>query len=134
MSVTTCIFDAYGTLFDVGAAARQVADEPGNEAFSANWPEIARTWRDKQLQYSWLRAVADVHKDFWQVTQDSLDYTLEAHGLTSEPLRTRLLDLYWTLKAYPEVPDMLAQLKGAALTTGILSNGSPEMLDSAVDF
>lgn len=133
MPITTCIFDAYGTLFDVAAAARQVADEPGNEEFSAKWPEIARTWRDKQLQYSWLRAVADAHKDFWQVTQDSLDYTLEAHGFASESLRQRLLDLYWKLKAFPEVPPMLAALKDQGMVTGILSNGSPDMLDAAVE-
>jgi len=133
MPITTCIFDAYGTLFDVAAAARQVAAEPGREAFAAKWPEIAKTWRDKQLGYTWLRAIADAHTDFWQVTQDALDYTLEANGFDDESLRERLLALYWELGAFPEVPNVLARLQGAGMFTGILSNGSPEMLDGAVD-
>jgi 2-haloacid dehalogenase len=133
MAITTCVFDAYGTLFDVSAAAREVAAEPGREAFSAKWVEVANHWRLKQLQYSWLRAVADAHADFWQVTQDGLDWALEASGLDRDAgLRQRLLDLYWQLQAYPEVPDMLAALKAGGLQTAILSNGSPDMLNGAV--
>jgi 2-haloacid dehalogenase len=132
MPISTCIFDAYGTLFDVASAARQVAAEPGREKFAEKWLEISRTWREKQLGYTWLRAVADAHTDFWQVTQDALDFTLELHGFDDASLRERLLELYWNLSAYPEVPDVLARLQGANLATGILSNGSPEMLDGAV--
>ncbi|MCF6305602.1 MAG: haloacid dehalogenase type II [Rhodobacteraceae bacterium] len=132
MPVTTCIFDAYGTLFDVAAAARIAAAEPEREAFAAKWPQIAADWRAKQLQYTWLRAVSDTHTDFWQVTQDGLDYALEAAGLATPELRKRLLALYFELAAFPEVPVMLAQLKDAGLKTGILSNGSPDMLDAAV--
>lgn len=131
--VTTCIFDAYGTLFDVAAAARVAAAEPGREAFAEDWPAIAATWRLKQLQYTWLRAVADAHADFWEVTQNGLDYALEAHGHAGDAeLRERLLALYWELEAFPEVPKMLHALKQAGFATGILSNGSPPMLDGAV--
>ena len=132
MAITTCIFDAYGTLFDVAAAAREAAGEPGQEALAANWQALARDWRLKQLQYTWLRAVADAHADFWQVTQDGLDWAMEANDLNDLQLRERLLALYWELSAYPEVPQMLAALKQAGLNTAILSNGSPDMLDGAV--
>lgn len=132
MQITTCIFDAYGTLFDVAAAARIVADEPGREEFAQAWPKIASDWRAKQLQYTWLRAVSDSHTDFWQVTQDGLDYALEAAGLASPELRERLLALYFELAAFEDVPQMLTALKQVGLNTGILSNGSPDMLDGAV--
>ncbi len=133
MSITTCVFDAYGTLFDVAAAARIAAAEPGREGFSAKWLEVARDWRLKQLQYSWLRAVADAHTDFWEVTGDGLDYALEAAGLDGDAeLRARLMALYWELQAYPEVPAMLAALQAGGFRTAILSNGSPAMLDGAV--
>ena len=134
MPITTCIFDAYGTLFDVTAAARQAATEPGAERLAESWPKLAADWRRKQLEYSWLRAVTGEHKDFWAVTQDGLDWALEAQGLAGDAaLRERLLALYWELGAYPEVPEMLARLKAAGLNTAILSNGSPEMLAGAVD-
>lgn len=133
MPITTCVFDAYGTLFDVAAAARIAAAEPGREAFAVKWPQIAQDWRLKQLQYTWLRAVADAHTDFWEVTQNGLDYALEAAGLEDSELRERLLALYWELSAYPEVPQMLQDLKDAGMQTAILSNGSPDMLSGAVD-
>ena len=133
MPITTCIFDAYGTLFDVAAAARQAAAEPEFPALKDRWPDLASHWRLKQLQYTWLRAISQAHTDFWQVTQDGLDWALEATGLESDAaLRQRLLDLYWELQAFPEVPAMLAALKEAGLQTGILSNGSPQMLNGAV--
>ncbi|RII37974.1 haloacid dehalogenase type II [Pseudooceanicola sediminis] len=132
MPVTTCVFDAYGTLFDVNAAAREAAQEPGRDAFSAHWPAIAEHWRRKQLEYSWLRALRGIHCDFWQVTQDALDWAMEAEGLTDPALRERLLQLYWNLSSYPEVPQVLAQLRAQGLHTAILSNGSPDMLDGAV--
>ncbi len=133
MAITTCVFDAYGTLFDVAAAARQAAAEPGFEALTDTWPQVASHWRLKQLQYTWLRAVADAHADFWDVTQDGLDWALEASNLQGDArLRQRLLDLYWELLAYPEVPEMLTALKNGGMNTAILSNGSPPMLDGAV--
>ena len=81
MPITTCIFDAYGTLFDVAAAARQAAAEPDYKSFTPHWPKVAEDWRLKQLQYTWLRAVTGAHTDFWQVTQDGLDWALEANKL-----------------------------------------------------
>ncbi len=133
MPVTTCVFDAYGTLFDVAAAAREAAGEPGRDALSACWQKLASDWRNKQLQYTWLRAVMDRHTDFWTVTQNGLDWALAANGLAGDPeLRERLLALYWELSAYPEVPKMLAALKASGMNTAILSNGSPAMLDGAV--
>jgi 2-haloacid dehalogenase len=133
MPITTCVFDAYGTLFDVAAAARKAAAEPGRDVFAAKSLEISQTWRLKQLQYTWLLATAGVHAEFWSVTQDALDYALEAHGMRDPGLRTRLLQLYWELDAYPEVPGMLAALKSDGFQTAILSNGSPDMLAGAVD-
>lgn len=133
MTITTCIFDAYGTLFDVAAAAREAANEPGREDFARHWPKVAEHWRHKQLQYTWLRAITDAHTDFWKVTRDGLDWALEANGLQADTgLRERLLQLYWELSAYPEVPAMLAALKKQGLNTAILSNGSPDMLMGAV--
>ncbi len=132
MTIRACIFDAYGTLFDVNAAARQAAAEPGQEALAQVWPALARDWRAKQLQYTWLRAVTGTHADFWQVTQDGLDWAMEAQGLTDASLRERLLALYWQLSAFPEVPAMLSALKSVGFHTAILSNGSPDMLRGAV--
>lgn len=133
MTITTCIFDAYGTLLDVSSAARLAAAEPGQDHWAGKWPALSADWRAKQLQYSWLRAITDDHCDFWQVTQDGLDWALEAVGLHGNAhLRERLLQLYWELSAYPEVPQMLADLKAAGMNTAILSNGSPEMLEGAV--
>jgi len=134
MPITTCVFDAYGTLFDVAAAAREAAGEPGREAFAEHWPRIASDWRLKQLQYTWLRAVADAHPDLWEVTRTGLDWALEASGLGGDAeLRERLLALYWELSAYPEVPAMLGALKAEGFNTAILSNGSPDMLEGAVN-
>tara|TARA_R110000787_G_scaffold35458_4_gene91085 strand:- start:10 stop:696 length:687 start_codon:yes stop_codon:yes gene_type:complete len=133
MPITTCVFDAYGTLFDVAAAARQAASEPNFAAIKDDWPQVAEHWRLKQLQYSWLRAVTRAHTDFWTVTQNGLDWALEKTGHDGDAaLRERLLALYWELQAYREVPEMLGTLKAAGLNTAILSNGSPQMLDGAV--
>ena len=132
MTISTCVFDAYGTLFDVAAAARQAASEPGFEALAEIWPRLAGDWRAKQLEYSWMRAVTGAHADFWTVTQDGLDWAMEAAGVADPALRERLLALYWELEAFPEVPDMLARLKAAGMNTAILSNGSPGMLEGAV--
>lgn len=134
MPFTTCIFDAYGTLFDVAAAARGAAAEPGRDALAAVWPRLAEDWRQKQLQYTWLRTITNEYIDFWSVTQGGLDWALERHGLADDPeLRERLLALYWELAPYREVPVVLARLKAAGKTCAILSNGSRDMLDGAVD-
>lgn len=134
MAIKLCVFDAYGTLFDVGAAARMAAAEPGREALAARWPELAEFWRQKQLQYTWLRAITGDHTDFWQVTEDGLDWALEKTGLADDmELRERLLALYWELQAYTEVTFVLSHLKAAGLQTAILSNGSPDMLQGATE-
>jgi 2-haloacid dehalogenase len=134
MPITTCIFDAYGTLFDVASAARELSDRPGHEDFAKHAAKLSNDWRLKQLQYTWLRAITGAHTDFWQVTQDGLDYALEASGLSGdEVLRETLLALYWELQAYPEVPKVLADLKKQGKSVAILSNGSPAMLEGAVD-
>jgi 2-haloacid dehalogenase len=133
MTIRVCVFDAYGTLFDVAAAAREAAAEPGHERLAQHWQALAETWRQKQLQYTWLRAAYGTHTDFWEVTTHALDYALEAHGLEEDDaLRGRLLQLYWELSAFPEVPDMLAAIKGEGMMTAILSNGAPDMLAGAV--
>ena len=134
MAVTTCVFDAYGTLFDVAAAARQMAEQPGQAKLRAVWPKLAADWRAKQLQYTWLRAITGEHVPFWDVTKDGLDWAMEASDLDDPELRETLLALYWELPAYSEVPEMLAVLKARGFATAILSNGSPDMLDGAVEF
>ena len=127
-NISACVFDAYGTLFDVNAAAAHCADDLGDK-----WQPLAEVWRNKQLQYTWLRSLMQRHVDFWQVTTDALDYALDTHDVNDDALRQRLLDLYLSLDAYPEVKDVLTSLKDAGLKTAILSNGSPKMLNSAVE-
>jgi 2-haloacid dehalogenase len=126
--VQACVFDAYGTLFDVRAAARKCRDVLGDD------DRLTTLWRDKQLQYTWLRAAQERHADFWQVTGDALDFVLETIiGLNKKSgLRDRLMSLYLTLDPFPEVPNVLRKLKTAGMRAAILSNGSPAMLDSAV--
>ena len=134
MAVTTCIFDAYGTLFDVTAAAKIAATEDSTTNLLDNWPKLAQIWRAKQLEYSWIRAITGVHANFWEVTIDGLDFALEALKLDKNlPLRQRLLQLYNELQAFPEVTQMLWRLKQQGMNTAILSNGSPTMLQSAVE-
>ena len=133
MSIRICVFDAYGTLFDVAAAAREAAGRPGSGNLSAVWRKLASDWRTKQLEYTWLRTVADAHTDFWTVTENALDWAMEASELADPELRERLLALYFELSAYPEVPDTLAKLRSAGFTTAILSNGEPNMLRGAVE-
>jgi 2-haloacid dehalogenase len=126
--VKACLFDAYGTLFDFASAAR-ACEELSPETVD----KLTALWRDKQLQYTWLRAAQDRHADFWQVTGDALDFALETLGLDGTGLRDRLMRLYLTLDAFPEVPRVLEQLKAAGLRTAILSNGTPSMLEAAVN-
>ena len=125
--IRACVFDAYGTLFDYASAAARC-----REALGDRGERLTQLWRDKQLQYTWLRAVQGRHADFWQVTGDALDFALETLGISDAALRARLMDLYLTLDAFPEVPQTLQRLKGAGLQTAILSNGSPDMLARAV--
>jgi 2-haloacid dehalogenase len=125
--VKACVFDAYGTLFDFATAAKGCGDILGE-----NTEKLTALWRDKQLQYSWLRAAQGRHADFWHVTGDALDFALETLGIDKPGLRDRLMTLYLRLDAFPEVPKVLHRLKEASLQTAILSNGSPKMLDAVV--
>jgi 2-haloacid dehalogenase len=125
--IEACVFDAYGTLFDFAAAARGCRDALGDRA-----DRLTALWRDKQLQYTWLRAAQGRHADFWQVTGDALDFALDTLAIDPSGLRERLMALYLRLDAFPEVPDVLARLRRAGLRTAILSNGSPKMLEAAV--
>ncbi|MGP6087117.1 haloacid dehalogenase type II [Antarctobacter jejuensis] len=133
MAIKVCIFDAYGTLFDVAGAARVAAEEPGRNKLAEVWPQLAADWRAKQLEYSWLRAVTGDYVPFWEVTKDGLDWAMERAGLDDPELRERLLALYWELPAYREVPMMLARLKAQGVASAILSNGNRDMLEGAVD-
>ena len=125
--IRACVFDAYGTLFDYASAAAACRDALGDKLGPLN-----ALWREKQLQYTWLRALQGKHADFWQVTGEALDFALETLGIADGTLRGRLMNLYLTLDAFPEVPQMLQRLKAAGLKTAILSNGSPQMLEAAV--
>lgn len=125
--IRACVFDAYGTMFDYASAAARCRDELGDD-----FARLTQLWREKQLQYTWLRALQGKHADFWQVTGDALDFALETLGIGTPTLRDRLMNLYLTLDAFPEVPACLRQLRAAGLKTAILSNGSPRMLQAAV--
>lgn len=125
--VDAVVFDAYGTLFDLASA---LAGE--ERALGERGTELGELWRRKQLEHTWLRSLMRRHADFAQVTAEALDYALAALGIEDPPLRDRLLGAYRQLAAYPEVPAMLAELRGHGLMTAILSNGEPEMLHDAV--
>jgi len=126
-AVKAYVFDAYGTLFDVHSAVGRYRNSLGDKADS-----FSAMWRDKQLQYTWVRAMTGRHKPFHDVTADALDFAIASNGGVADGLRETLLDAYMTLDAYPEVPEVLAQLKEGGARLGILSNGSPKMLDAAV--
>lgn len=129
--ITTLVFDAYGTLFDITSAARRAATGAEGEALAQAWPRLAADWRRKQLEYTWLRTMTGTYADFAAVTRDALDWALDAHNLTDPALRTRLLSLYEELTAFPEVPEVLANLKASGYRLAVLSNGTPAMLDTA---
>jgi 2-haloacid dehalogenase len=124
--IQACVFDAYGTLFDVNSAAHTAQDSLGEK-----WQPLAELWRTKQLQYTWLRSLSGHHADFWQVTGDALDFALSTLRLEDPALRARLMNSYLILDAYSEVPETLRQLKAVGMKLAILSNGTPAMLASA---
>lgn len=126
-NINACVFDAYGTLFDVSAAAERCREELGDKVDA-----LTSLWRSKQLEYTWLRSLRGDYVDFWHVTGQSLDYAMASLGLADERLRVRLMELYFVLDAYPEVPDVLRAIKSSGRRTAILSNGSPSMLIAAV--
>ena len=126
-NIDACVFDAYGTLFDFNSAASAARDELGED-----WQRLSDLWRLKQLQYTWLRGLAQHHADFRQVTGDALDFALASLKIERPGLRDRLMDLYLRLTTYPEVPAMLRELKGRGMKLAILSNGTPPMLAAVV--
>ena len=125
--IDACVFDAYGTLLDFNAAVAQQRDLIGERADT-----LSALWRQKQLEYTWLRSLMDRHADFWAVTADALDFAMASLGLADHDLRDDLLGLYRTLPPYPEVVDTLKKIRKAGIRTAILSNGEPTMLDDAV--
>ncbi len=124
--IGACVFDAYGTLFDVHSAVAR-----GGAALGEQAQPVSDLWRQKQLEYTWLRSLMGAHVDFWQVTEEGLDYALAAHGVDDPALKENLMELYLTLDAYPDVADCLKLLRAGGKATAILSNGAPRMLDAA---
>ena len=125
-NIKAIIFDAYGTLFDVNSAAEKCKDKIGDK-----WENFANYWRTTQLEYTWLRSLMKRHKDFWQVTEDSLDKSMKAFKIESS-MRNELLDLYKTLSPFSEVPNTLKSLKDKNYKLAILSNGTPALLEELV--
>jgi len=125
--IQACVFDAYGTLFDVHSAVGRHRQRLGDNADA-----VSALWRTKQLEYTWLRSLMGRHVEFWQLTGDALDYALDAHKIDEPSLREDLMQAYLNLETYPEVKSVLQRLKQNNMRTAILSNGSPMMLDAAV--
>ena len=125
-NVKAIIFDAYGTLFDVNSAAEKCKDKIGDK-----WERFANFWRTTQLEYTWLRSLMDRHKNFWQVTEDSLDKSMKVFDIDPS-MRNELLNLYKVLSPFEEVPETLKTLKEKKFKLAILSNGTPSLLDELV--
>lgn len=123
-----CVFDVYGTLLDFNSAVARCADEIGPDA-----DRLSALWRQKQLEYSWLRSLMGRHAEFSQVTADALDHSLAAFGIDKPGLRNRLLALYDALAPYPEAATILQTLRDAEVKTAVLSNGDPRMLKAGLD-
>ena len=126
-NVEACVFDAYGTLFDVNSAAAKCKQKLGSK-----WEGFANAWRTTQLEYTWLRSLMKKHKNFWEITEDSLDHTMDTFKIKKE-MRSELLDLYKKLNPYPEVKKCLDGLKAKKIKIAILSNGTPELLEMLVE-
>ena len=125
-NIKAIIFDAYGTLFDVNSAAEKCKDKIGDK-----WEGFANFWRTTQLEYTWLRSLMKRHKDFWQITEDSLDKSMKTYKIDPS-MKNELLDLYKTLSPYKEVHEVLKELKKKKLKLAILSNGTPSLLNELV--
>lgn len=126
-NIKACVFDAYGTLFDVHSAVARHRERLGKRG-----NEVSAMWRTKQLEYTWLRSLMGDYTDFWQVTSDALAYALDSFEIDDQILHNDLMQAYLNLSAYDEVPTVLEKLKSAGYATAILSNGEPSMLASAV--
>ncbi len=125
-NIKAIIFDAYGTLFDVNSAAEKCKDKIGDK-----WEGFANYWRTTQLEYTWLRSLMNRHKDFWQVTEDSLDKSMQVFKIDSS-MKNELLDLYKVLSTFTEVKEVLDKLKKKNYKLAILSNGTPALLNELV--
>jgi len=125
-NIKAIIFDAYGTLFDVNSAAEKCKSKIGDK-----WENFANYWRTTQLEYTWLRSLMNRHKDFWQITEDSLDKSMKVFKINNR-MKSELLDLYKVLSPYPEVKDTLEKLKKKKYKLAILSNGTPALLNELV--
>ena len=126
-NIKACVFDAYGTLFDVNSAAAKCKEKLGSR-----WESFANAWRTTQLEYTWLRSLMKKHKNFWEITEDSLDHTMETFKIKKE-MRNELLDLYKKLSPYPEVKECLESLKTKKIKMAILSNGTPDLIKELVE-
>ncbi len=126
-NVTACVFDAYGTLFDVNSAAAKCKEKLGDK-----WESFANTWRTTQLEYTWLRSLMKKYKNFWQITEDSLDHTMATFKINKN-MREELLNLYKELIPYPEVKECLDGLKSKKIKIAILSNGTSDLLKRLVE-
>jgi len=125
--IKACVFDAYGTLFDVHSAVSGLSGDIGPK-----YAELSMIWRTKQLEYTWLRSLMGSHVDFWQITGDALSYAMDAMQIKDDALHEKLMQAYLSLDAFPEVYDVLALLKQAGIPAAILTNGSPHMISAAV--
>ena len=125
-NIKVIIFDAYGTLFDVNSAAEKCKNKIGEK-----WENFANYWRTTQLEYTWLRSLMNRHKDFWSITEDSLDKSIDAFQI-DKSMRSELLNLYKILSPYPEVKETLEILKEKKYKLAILSNGTPKLLNELV--
>ena len=125
-NIKACVFDAYGTLFDVNSAAARCKENLGSR-----WEGFANAWRTTQLEYTWLRSLMKKHKNFWEITEDSLDHAMETFKI-KKGMRNELLNLYKELNPYPEVKECLEELKSKKVKIAILSNGTPDLLKGFV--
>jgi len=125
-NIKAIVFDAYGTLFDINSAAEKCKDKIGD-----NWAGFASYWRMTQLEYTWLRSLMKRHKDFWKVTEESLDKSMKAFKIDSS-MKNELLNLYKILSTFPEVKDVLKKLKEKKYKLAILSNGTPALLNELI--
>jgi 2-haloacid dehalogenase len=126
-NIKAIIFDAYGTLFDVNSAAEKCKGKIGSK-----WEGFANYWRTTQLEYTWLRSLMNRHKDFWKITEDSLDKSMKSFDINSS-MRDELLNLYKVLSPFKEVPEVLKTLKEKNYKLGILSNGTPALLNELIE-
>ena len=126
MNIKALVFDAYGTLFDVNSAANKCKEKIGED-----WEKFANFWRTTQLEYTWLRSLMGRHRDFWKITEDSLEKSMQVFGVDKN-MKNELLNLYKVLSPYPEVKNVLETLKDQNFKLAILSNGTPSLLNELV--